>query len=129
MPVMNVAFQELKTTLVQAPVLALPDFRRPFIVETDACQYGVGVVLMQQGHPITYLSKSLCPHNQSLSTYEKECLAILMAVDKWRSYLQHQEFTIHTDQKLASPHRATLGDRDPTQRVCETHGSSLYNPI
>ena len=37
--------------------------------------------------------------NQALSTYEKECLAILLAIDKWRSYLQHQEFTIRTDQK------------------------------
>jgi hypothetical protein len=92
-------FQELKTALVQAPVLALPDFSHPFIVKTDACQYGVGAVLMQQGHPIAYLNKALSPRNQALSTYEKECVAVLMAVDKWCSYLQHQEFTIQTDQK------------------------------
>jgi hypothetical protein len=54
---------------------------------------------MQQGHPVAYLSKALSPRNQALSTYEKECLAILMAVEKWRSYLQHQEFIIRTDQK------------------------------
>jgi hypothetical protein len=54
---------------------------------------------MQQGHPIAYLNKALSPRNQALSTYEKECVAILMAVDKWRSYLQHREFTIRTDQK------------------------------
>jgi hypothetical protein len=68
-------------------------------VETDACQSGVGAVLMQQGHPVAYLSKALSPRNQALSTYEKECLAILMAVEKWRSYLQHKEFVIRTDQK------------------------------
>jgi hypothetical protein len=85
--------------LVQAPVLALPDFAQPFVVETDACQYGVGAVLMQNGHLVAYLSKALSPKNQALSTYEKECVAILMAVEKWRSYLQHQDFVIRTDQK------------------------------
>jgi hypothetical protein len=54
---------------------------------------------MQSNHPIAYLNKALSPRNQALSTYEKECLAILMAIDKWRSYLQHQEFIIRTDQK------------------------------
>lgn len=48
---------------------------------------------------MAYLSKSLCSKNQDLSTYEKECLAILMAVEKWRSYLQNQEFVIRTDHK------------------------------
>jgi hypothetical protein len=67
--------------------LALPDFSKPFVIETDACQYGVGAQLMQQGHPIAYLSKALFPRNQTLSTYKKECLAILMVVDKRRSYL------------------------------------------
>lgn len=54
---------------------------------------------MQQGHPVAYLSKALCPKNQALSTYEKECLAILMAVNKWRPYLQQQHFVIRTDQQ------------------------------
>jgi hypothetical protein len=59
----------------------------------------VGAVLMQQGHPLAYLSKALRPKNVALSTYEKECLAVLMANDKWKSYLQHGEFTIVTDHK------------------------------
>jgi hypothetical protein len=45
------------------------------------------------------MRKPLCAKNRGLSTYEKECLAILMAVEKWRPYLQHQEFVIRTDQK------------------------------
>nr|XP_051210878.1 uncharacterized protein LOC127328311 [Lolium perenne] len=93
------AFQALKRALAQAPVLALPDFSQHFVVETDACQSGVGAVLMQQGHPVAYLSKALSPRNQALSTYEKECISILMAVEKWRSYLQHKEFVIRTYQK------------------------------
>jgi hypothetical protein len=85
--------------LVTAPVLQLPDFSQKFSIETDACDTGVGAVLMQQGHPLAYLSKALGPKNAALSTYEKECLAVLMAVDKWKSYLQHGEFTIVTDHK------------------------------
>ena len=80
------AFQTLKRALVQAPVLALPNFQKEFVVETDASAFGVGVVLMQQGHPLAFLSKALGPHNQTLSTYDKECLAILLALEKWKAY-------------------------------------------
>jgi hypothetical protein len=54
---------------------------------------------MQDGHPISYLSKALGKKAQAMSTYEKECLSIIMAVTKWKSYLQHKEFSILTDQK------------------------------
>jgi hypothetical protein len=93
------AFDALKHALIQAPVLTLPDFAKPFQLETDACDSGVGAVLMQQGHPVAFLSKALGSKNRTLSTYDKECLAILMAIDKWKSYLQVGEFFIHTDQK------------------------------
>jgi hypothetical protein len=93
------AFNILKQKLVQALVLAVPDFEKPFILETDASDLGVGAVLMQDNHPIAYLSKHLCPRNQTLSVYENECLAILMAVERWRPYLQHRQFLIRTDHK------------------------------
>lgn len=93
------SFQALKTALCQAPVLALPDFGIPFSIETDASGYGIGAVLMQRGHPLAFISKALGPKSQGLSTYEKEYLAILMAVQQWRSYLQLGEFIIYTDQK------------------------------
>lgn len=80
--------------MTSAPVLALPNFDLPFTVETDASAKGIGAVLQQQGHPIAFVSKA-----QGLSTYEKECLAILMAVEHWRHYLQSAPFTILTDQK------------------------------
>jgi transposase InsO family protein len=95
----EVAFQCLKSALSQAPVLALPDFSKQFILETDACAMGIGAVLMQAGHPLAFVSKALGPKTRGLSTYEKEYLAILMAVEHWRSYLQHAEFIIHTDQR------------------------------
>uniref|UniRef100_J3NB79 Integrase catalytic domain-containing protein n=1 Tax=Oryza brachyantha TaxID=4533 RepID=J3NB79_ORYBR len=93
------AFQTLKSALLTAPVLALPDFTKQFVLETDASNTGVGAILMQDGHPIAYISKALGPRTSGLSTYEKECLAILLAVDHWRSYLQHGEFLIRTDQR------------------------------
>jgi hypothetical protein len=91
------AFETLKHALCSAPVLALPDFTLPFHIETDASGSGIGAVLQQNGHPVAFISKSLSPRNQGLTVYEKEYLAILMAVDTWRHYLLQGEFFIHTD--------------------------------
>jgi len=93
------AFQTLKKCLCSAPILALPDFTRQFCIETDASHYRVGAVLLQDGHPLAFLSRALGPKNQGLSAYEKEYTTILIAVDQWRSYLQLGEFIIFTDQK------------------------------
>jgi hypothetical protein len=49
--------------------------------------------------PIAYMSKALSPRYQGLSTYGKEYLTVIVAVDQWRSYLQHAELVIHTDQR------------------------------
>jgi hypothetical protein len=98
-PIHQASFQALQTALCTAPVLALPNFSKPFCIETDACGTGVGAVLLQEGHPLAYISKALGPKSQGLSTYEKEYLAIVMAVRQWRAYLQHSEFIIFTDQK------------------------------
>lgn len=96
------AFQTLKQSLVSAPVLALPNFAKLFAIETDASSKGIGAVLLQDHHPLAYVSKALGVKNQGLSTYEKEYLAILMAVDKWRQYLQHGEFFIYSDHRSLS---------------------------
>lgn len=101
------AFELLKKAMVNTPVLALPDFSRPFSIETDACDTGVGAVLVQDGHPIAYLSKALGVRNQRLSIYEKEFLAVIMAIDKWRAYLQRAPFVIVTDHKSL----CSLGDQ------------------
>jgi Reverse transcriptase (RNA-dependent DNA polymerase)/RNase H-like domain found in reverse transcriptase/Retroviral aspartyl protease len=91
------AFQVLKDAMCKAPVLALPDFSKEFVLETDASDKGVGAVLMQGRRPIAYLSKALGIKNQSLSTYEKELMTLLIAVQKWRHYLQANPFVIKTD--------------------------------
>jgi hypothetical protein len=64
------------------PVLVLPDFNLPFVIETDACEDGIGAVLLQQGHPVAYLSRALGVNDKKLSIYAKEFMAIMMAVDK-----------------------------------------------
>lgn len=93
------AFEKLKETLCNAPVLALPCFDKQFVVETDACGVGIGVVLMQDGHPLAYISRHLKGKQLHLSIYEKELLAVVYAVQKWRHYLLQNHFIIKTDQR------------------------------
>lgn len=78
--------KELKQAMTQAPLLALPYFLKAFLLSTDACDSGIGAVLMQDSRPISLLMKVLGVKNRALSTYEKEFLAILMAVTRWRHY-------------------------------------------
>ncbi|GFV03568.1 retrovirus-related Pol polyprotein from transposon 17.6 [Trichonephila clavipes] len=96
------AFEELKTRLSKNPVLYNPDFTKPFIIQCDASNLGIGVVLSQVGeneeHPIMFLSKKLSLAEQKYSTTEKECAAIIFAVQKLKCYLDgHQKFVIQTD--------------------------------
>ncbi|GJR01060.1 putative mitochondrial protein [Tanacetum coccineum] len=63
----------------------------------DASDKGIGAVLCQNGHPIAYWSKTLSAKHQALSTYEKEFLAVVAALDKWKGYLLDRHFKIKTD--------------------------------
>jgi hypothetical protein len=98
----EVAFQALKEAMCSTAVLALPNFNEVFAVETDACEDGIGAVLMQKNRHISYLSKALSAKNQNLSIYDKEILAQIMVVEKWRSYLQRAEFIIKIGHKALS---------------------------
>jgi hypothetical protein len=73
------------------PILALPDFTKPFTLDADACDYGIGAVLMQQGRPIPFLSRAI------LSTYDKEALSIIEALKKWEHYFSTSSLIIKTD--------------------------------
>lgn len=93
------SFTTLKDKMITTPVLILPDFTKPFIVETDASAIAIGVVLSQEGHPIAFFSKKMCGRMQTASVYVREMFAITESVKKWRQYLIRRHFHIFTDQK------------------------------
>ena len=78
------AFHQLKLAISSPPVLALPDFTKTFTVECDASGSGIVVVLMQEQQPIASHSQVLKGTALALSIYEKELLALISTVKKWR---------------------------------------------
>lgn len=95
----NTAFENLKLAMTTLPVLALPDWNIPFIIETDASGVGLGAVISQNGHPIAFFSQKLSTRAQNKSIYERELMAVVLSVQKWRHYLLGRKFTILSDQK------------------------------
>ncbi|KAL8131471.1 hypothetical protein AgCh_007418 [Apium graveolens] len=75
-------FDRLKAAMMQAPILAMPNFTKEFILETDVSGFGVGVVLLQDENSIANYSKVLGMRAHLKSTYEKALMAIVLALKK-----------------------------------------------
>ncbi|KAA0054256.1 putative retroelement pol polyprotein [Cucumis melo var. makuwa] len=110
----TMAFETLKKAMVTLPILALPDFQQPFEIETDASGFGVGAVLSQNKRLIAYFSQKLSETAREKLVYERELMAIVLAVEQWRHYLLGHRFVVYTDQKAL---RHILGQRELTPGV------------
>ena len=91
-PPVHEAFAAIKAALVNAAHLALPDFKEPFQVITDASNHCLGAILLQHGRPLAYESRKLNDAERNYSTHERELLAIVHALKVWRCYLEGSEF-------------------------------------
>lgn len=91
--------ETLKKLLTNPPILIYPDFNKKFTLQTDASNYALGAVLSQDGHPVSYASRTLNGSEQNYSTIEKELLAIVWATKHFRPYLFGRKFLIETDHR------------------------------
>ncbi|GJU63358.1 putative nucleotidyltransferase, ribonuclease H [Tanacetum coccineum] len=92
-------FQTLKDKPCNAPVLALPDGPKDFIVYCDASGLGLGCVLMQRGKVIAYASRQLKIHKKNYTTHDLELGAVMFALKIWRHYWYGTKSFIYTDYK------------------------------
>ena len=109
----------LKKKITEGPILALPDFDRPFGMRTDASQYAIGGVLYQvdeeeREHPIWFASKTLNATEQKWSATEREMLAVYTWIRYWRPYVWGRAFTVYTDH---SPLTGIKTRKDVTGRL------------
>jgi hypothetical protein len=87
----------MKEVMSTCLVLTLLDFSHPFVLECDASGVGIGAVLMQGGHPIVFERRKLNESERLYPIYDKEMLAIMHALTKFRKYLVGKKFVVKTD--------------------------------
>jgi len=85
--------------MAEAPVMRLPDFTKVFGITCDISGVGIGGVLSQEKHLVTYFSEKLNDARQRYSTNDKEFYAVVQALRYWRHYLLPQEFVIYSDRE------------------------------
>ncbi|GJS19095.1 putative reverse transcriptase domain-containing protein [Tanacetum coccineum] len=93
------AFQLIKQKLCSAPILALPEGSKDFVVYYDASHKGLGVVLMQREKVIAYASRQLKVHKKNYTTHDLELGSVVFALKIQRHYLYGTKCTVFTDHK------------------------------
>ena len=95
------AFEEIKIRLVQAPIMAAPEWDQGFEIMCDANDFAMGAVLGQRKEKIFraiyYASRTFNEAQENYSTTEKEMLAIVFACEKFRPYILGSHIIVHTD--------------------------------
>jgi len=99
------AFYQLRNVLTEAPILISPDWTKAFRCHTDACQYSVGGTLTQKDangkdRVVAYFSKRLSAAEVNYSTNDRELLAVIYFLKRFRCYLEGSEFEIITDNQV-----------------------------
>ena len=117
-PACQDALDELKRRFLKQPSLAPPDDSKPYLLDTDASAYGVGAVLSQlsggQERPIYFHSKKLNSSERNYSCTEREALAVVSALKKFRVYVLGRSVTVRTDH---APLCALFRKREVTGRL------------
>ncbi|KAL0554647.1 hypothetical protein IC582_008573 [Cucumis melo] len=93
------AFEQLKGAMISLPILALPNFEQPFEIETDASGVRIGAVLTQMNKPIAFYSHTLAMRDRAKPVYERELMAVVLAVQRWHPNLLGTKFVVKTDKK------------------------------
>ena len=117
-PECETAFISLKDRLCSPPILSYPDFERPFHLYTDASQTALGYILSQtiedREHVISYGGRELNVAEKRYSTTEREALAVVDGIKRYRPYLFGAKFLVHTDHGSLS---WLMNVKDPTGRL------------
>lgn len=105
-PEREAAFEAIKTALASRPIVKAPDLEKEYVIRSDASDRGIGAVLMQEHdgvlHPVSYASRQLVPRETRYSAIERECLALVWAVEKFHIYVYGTTFVIQTDHQPLS---------------------------
>jgi hypothetical protein len=126
------AFEALKGALTSGPVVQMPDFSKPFVVDCDALGAGFGAVLHQTAGPLAYFSKSFAARHLKLAAYERELIGLVQAVRHWRPYLWGRHFRVRTDHYslkfLLDQHLSTVPQHQWISKLFGFDFSMEYRP-
>ncbi|KAI5667635.1 hypothetical protein M9H77_17488 [Catharanthus roseus] len=130
------AFEDLKKAICKDPVLSLPDYSKPFEVHTDASDFAIGGVLMQEGHPIAYESRKLNETERRYTVQEKEMTAIIHCLRlspkqaRWQDFLAEFDYSLEYKPGKANVVADALSHKVELAsiRMLYTKGNRLFAP-